>query len=100
MHIFFKRTKPEPNIGWTLDTRVSFSSAPSAAGTGDMCEASGRADDGGEGARRRVADRRQRCRRRHPVVHVPHLGIALMSEQQLEKDIKSYLSFSVAFKLV
>ena len=40
-----------------------------------MCEASGRADDGGEGARRRVADRRQRCRRRHPVVHVPHLGI-------------------------
>ena len=64
-----------------------------------MCEASGRADDGGEGARRRVADRRQRCRRRHPVVHVPHLGIALMSEQQLEKDIKSYLSFSVAFKL-
>ena len=50
-----------------------------------MCEASGRADDGGEGARRRVADRRQRCRRRHPVVHVPHLGIALMSEQQLEK---------------
>jgi len=47
-----------------------------------MCEASGRADDGGEGARRRVADRRQRRRRRHPVVHVPHL------------------SFSVAFKLV
>ena len=42
-----------------------------------MCEASGRADDGGEGARRRVADRRQRCRRRHPVVHVPHLGIGV-----------------------
>ena len=42
-----------------------------------MCEASGRADDGGEGARRRVADRRQRRRRRHPVVHVPHLGIGV-----------------------